>query len=386
MDQQHSEQQPNASKFALRRWALGTLFGLLVMLGLVAALVIVVDPFQHYRKASFYTPLVDRSLQRYINVGMARNYTYDTLSLGSSMTENTRTSDLERVLGGTALQLPFRGASLSELGLAMGNALGSRELKRVLIHIDDVNYTDSPNTALNSLPQYLYDGNPFTDIYYWFNLDVLARLPELYEYNRYALGRPEELDLDMLYNWTEAVMYGKARVFGSYRQWNRAKTPPMPIERIMPYVEQNLQQHLLPYIEGYPDTEFIIIYTPYSTLQWYNTYLFGQEDRVLYGRAEFARVLLPYPNVRLFDFHVNEDWATDYERYTDFTHYHGDINTEIIEAIGRGEYEVFSAEEVLANNEVIRGFMRDFVPPTPEEVAVYREESNRQVQERLQWQ
>jgi len=327
------QRQSNTNRPALRRWALGTLAGLLVMLGAVAALVIVVDPFQHYRKASLYTPLADRSLQRYINVGLARNYTYDTLSLGSSMTENTRTSDLERVLGGSALQLPFRGASLSELSYAMGNALGSHKLKRVLIHLDDVNFTDSPNTALGSLPLYLYDQNPFTDIYYWFNPDVLARVLELYDHNRYLAGGPSELDLDMLYN-----------------------------------------------------TEFIIVYTPYSTLQWYNTYLFGQEDRVLYGRAEFARALLPYPNVRLFDFQVNEDWATGYERYTDFTHYHGDINTEIIEALGRGEYEVFGAEEVLANNQIIRGFMRDFVPPTPEELTAYREESNAQTQERLLWQ
>ncbi len=388
-DQPQSESSPSpgaASRRKARRWVIGTLIGVAFLLGIVAAIVIVVDPFQHYRKATFYVPLLDRSLQRYVNVGLARNYDYDTLSLGSSMTENTRTSDIEAAFGGKALQLAFRGAALINYSETLKSAFKTHEIKRVIMAIDDISYTDSPFTGIGELPDYLYDFNIFNDVKYWFNMDVLARLPELYEYNTQGLDRPSELNLDMLYNWTDGVIYGKARVYTQFQHWDHPKTAAMAVEGIAPSVKGNLERHLLPFVKDHPETEFLFVYPPYSTLQWYHTYLYGQEDRFLYGRTEFARTLLAYPNVRMYDYQTNEEWATDYDQYADFTHYSGAINTAYIQAMGRGEDEIHSVEEIEANNEIIRGFMLDFVPPTEEEMQALHEEAQQQIQERLQWQ
>lgn len=373
-------------KRKFRRWVIGTLIVTFVLLAMVAALVIVVDPFQHYRKASFYTPIAERALQRYMNVGFARNYEYDTLSLGSSITENTRTSDIERAFGGKALHLAYRAAALINYSMTMSNAFPTHDIKRVIITMDDVNLTDNPESGIEILPLYLFDDNILNDVSYWFNMDVLARIIELYEYNVHGTGKIDELDFDMLYNWTDSTLYGKARVFSSYAYWHKKKTLTLSTEPTAKVVQENIARHLLPFITAHPETEFILVYPPYSTLEWYNTYLFGQEERFLFGRVEYARALLAYPNVRIFDFQAHEGFANDYEQHTDLTHYSGAINTAYIEAMGRGECEVHSVEEVLANNEVIRGFFENFVPPTAEELAQMHEEANQQLEERLQWQ
>ena len=46
-----------------------------------------VDPLQFYRPASFYEPYYSMQ-QRYQNPGLARNFPYDTVIIGASMSEN----------------------------------------------------------------------------------------------------------------------------------------------------------------------------------------------------------------------------------------------------------------------------------------------------------
>ena len=366
-----------------RRWVLGTLLGALVPLCLVAALVIVVDPFQHYRAASFYIPLVDRQIQNYINLGIARNYPYDTLSLGSSMTENTRTEDIESAFGGTAVQLPFRGGNLVQFRMAMEVAFRKHALRRVILCLDDYAFADNPHLPTTDMPMYLYDENPLNDVYYWFNADVLQRIADVYEYNRYALDKPDTLNLNELYNWGDNMMYGRALTFANFTHYEVPEMPQYAADALQEAIDENLRLNLLALIQTHPETEFVFYFPPYSTLHWYHARLYGHVERHLYARAAYARALLAQPNVRLFDFQTNEDWIDEYEYFTDFTHYGGEVNTALTQAMGEGAFEVHDAQDVLANNEIIRDFAFAFVPPDAQELALMREEAQAQMRERL---
>ena len=62
-------------------------FSLLILLLIITAVItFTVDPMQHYRKAKFYKPYALE--QRYIIWGMLKNYSFDTILIGSSVTEN----------------------------------------------------------------------------------------------------------------------------------------------------------------------------------------------------------------------------------------------------------------------------------------------------------
>ncbi len=371
----------SASPSHYKRWAIGALIGVLLTLGAFAGFVFAIDPFQHYRMATTYTPIADRKIQTYINPGIARYYPFDTLCLGSSMTENTRTTAVRDALGGDPIQLAYRGGSLINFSVAMRAAFETHQLKRVVICLDDYTLTDGVHFSPTALPFYLYDKNPFNDVYYLFNTDVLLRIRDLYAYNGYSFSGKNHLDLDMLYNWSDKMIYGKDYVFGSFSFWDMPDVAQYPAHDDQPRLRANLDTHLLPFIQAHPETEFIFYYPPYSILHMYHARLFGQLERRLYNRAYFAEALLAHPNVRLFDFQANRDWIENYDLFTDFTHYSGEVNDALTACMGEGQFEAHSVADVEANNTVVRALTMDFTRPTDEELAAYRAGMRWQVRE-----
>ena len=61
---------------------------LLLGWGAIVGAVIVIDPFQIYHKATAFIPPIDNGHQIYANAGIAKSYDYDSVIIGSSMTEN----------------------------------------------------------------------------------------------------------------------------------------------------------------------------------------------------------------------------------------------------------------------------------------------------------
>lgn len=65
--------------------------------GFVGGVNYLVDPFQQYRVKTFY-PIAFKN-ERYQNAGLAKNFNYDSLILGTSMTENFLIDKVENDLG-----------------------------------------------------------------------------------------------------------------------------------------------------------------------------------------------------------------------------------------------------------------------------------------------
>ncbi len=82
-----------------KRWALLTLSLILSALLLCVALVAWIDPFEVYHKATRFIPPIASGTQSYSNAGIAKSYDYDSIVIGSSMTENFRPSQLDSLLG-----------------------------------------------------------------------------------------------------------------------------------------------------------------------------------------------------------------------------------------------------------------------------------------------
>lgn len=70
-----------------------------------------VDPFEVYHKATAFIPPITNGTQNYSNAGIAKNYEYDSVVIGSSMTENFTPSQLDRLFGGQFVKLPINGGS-----------------------------------------------------------------------------------------------------------------------------------------------------------------------------------------------------------------------------------------------------------------------------------
>lgn len=90
-----------------RSWVLLTMTLLLVGMVLCMSAVYLVDPFEHYRESAIL-PLYDQ--ESYNNPGIARNYDYDAVILGTSMVEMSHPSVIDACFGVRSVKLPMRGS------------------------------------------------------------------------------------------------------------------------------------------------------------------------------------------------------------------------------------------------------------------------------------
>lgn len=345
-----------------RRWVLSVLLALLLLCLASAAVVYTVDPYQYYRSMEAGIPASASTMQAYYNIGFARHYAYDTLMTGSSTTENFRSSQVDALFGGQALNLPFRAGTFSMYAKLLGPAFATHALRRVFISLDLYALAADADDTSMVVPDYLYDDNPFSDVYYLLSFDTLEQC-----YLQMATAGTQDAttgQLDTLYAWEDYVTFSQVQVLENYRGLHRAKAEePMPAQGDEAEMEANLQRHLEPFFQAHPETEFILFFPPYHQLHWFSYQNSGALDRMLYHRWYYTQRLLAYENVRLFDFAVREDWVTDWDRYADMSHFDAEINREMLEDMAAGRMEVTSLAQMEEHNNILRGYAERFELP-----------------------
>lgn len=93
-----------------QRWTAGYVCLVVIALVIIGVWVVTVDPYFHFHKpdtARFFYSLYDEN-QRYQNDGIIKNFDYEGLITGTSMTENFKTSEAERLWGVILLKYLFR--------------------------------------------------------------------------------------------------------------------------------------------------------------------------------------------------------------------------------------------------------------------------------------
>lgn len=337
----------------LKRWSIATLIASLAVTLACALTVYIVDPFQVYRKATFYVPYIENTTQAYSNAGIVRHYEYDSAMVGTSMTENFRPTQLDALFGGTFIKLCSSGGSAYNHSLLMNKAFETHDLQHVIYGFDMYSYIADTDGTASDVPMYLYDENPFNDVYYLFNRDVLFdRLKEVYDYNQTTPYAPGDDMRDDLYAWGTHYVYAEEEMM-------RHIDPYEPAAVMMPYNQyeenalKNLQTHLISIIEAHPETHFDIFFPPYSQMEWYNMYLKGHLDFVINIKELCAERLLELENVTLYDFNAREEWVCDLNNYKDLSHYAPEINDEIAQAIADGENIVDEIYDVYENDDQI---------------------------------
>lgn len=306
--------------------------GLLCAAGLTAA----VDPFFHYHAPLEGFPyLVDDQVDQ--NPGMARHLEYDSVLLGSSMTVNFNMDWFQELLGRKTVKLSYNGAfpkDQDNILRIIFDARGDR-VKEVFLGIDEMNYSADVNATKFPITPYLYDENPFNDLPYLFNKDVL-----LDYILRPLADRKDASDWNNLYKpWWQDEHYQKALVLMYYEPAQEAGEEVAP-ETFLPAIEANLSANICPYIEAHPETTFTIFYPPYSILYWNDVLREKELDAVIRKLEYMTERLLPYENVRIFSFIDAQEIITDLNNYADYTHYNWRISRYITECFANGEREL----------------------------------------------
>ena len=334
-----------------KTWALLTLCALLFALLAISALVIAIDPFQLYRRATLYMPPIDRLTQVYSNAGIVRSYDYDSAIVGTSVTENFRPTQMDALLGGRFIKLCSSAGTLYNHALLLDLAFKTHDMRRVVYGMDVYSLIARLDETGTDMPMYLYDGNPFNDVAYWLNRSVLGSfLPRCLR----AWGQRQDDSIrDSMYCWAGEDDYGPVALYSAdFTPPETQKSPDAYVQR----ATDNLRAHLIPFIEDHPQTRFDIFFPPYSAAEWSNMESEGSLDALLTLRGLCFDMLSGYPNVTLYDFSAREAWVTDLSNYKDTLHYGQWINDAIVESIAAGDGEVTDRQTLDAASEQLRAW------------------------------
>ena len=158
----------------------------------------------------------------YTNAGIAKHYSYDSAIVGTSLTENSAPSLYDELFGGEWIKLVTSGGTAHNHAILMDVAFRTREMKRIVYGLDIYSFIAEKDETAQDVPMYLYDDNPFNDVSYLLNKDILFdRLYETYQYNAEGLTY---LTRDSMYYWggnyefsEEEVLKGVNPTAGAHR-------------------------------------------------------------------------------------------------------------------------------------------------------------------------
>ena len=319
---------------AAKKWFQKCIRGLLLLLVLIVAVVVFVDPYFHYHKP-FDFMSYRLYEERYINDGIGRHFDYDAIITGTSMAQNFKPSEMDALFGTRAVKMPFSGAGYAELSENLDRALARNgNVKMVLWAVDYNGLLRSYDwQQYENYPTYLYDDNPFNDVSYVLNKSILYHgvMPNAL---MSLTGQPRTT-MDEYSSWVNET--GLEHILLSYDR-NNVNIPATVDfgDSEKQTVIQTIENNFVYLIEKYPDTEFYLFYTPYSICYWDALNIKGTIQRQTEAEKLATEMLLQYPNVKLYNFFDQYEVICNPDYYNDDGHYSAEINSRILGWMAEG--------------------------------------------------
>lgn len=317
-----------------KKWFKKCIISLMGTIFLVFAVVYVFDPYFHFHKPFSFVSyrLYD---ERYTNDGISRHFDYDAIVTGTSMAQNFKTSELDALFGTQSVKETFSGAGYKELSENLERALERNPDLKTVIWTMDYNalVRDKDWTQYEDYPTYLYDDNPWNDVFYVFNKSVFYHgvLPNVAK----TLLRQPSTTMDEYSSWDKET--GLEYIMQSYDRWEvKADMINGLTQEERDVVAGNIRENFTDMINEYPETTFYIFYTPYSICYWDFLNQEGMMQMQFEAEQIATELLLECPNVKLFNFNDQYDVITDTDNYRDKEHYSAEINTKILEWMASG--------------------------------------------------
>ena len=327
-----------------RAWARCALGAIIAGLLLCAGAVYALDPFEHYRESRI---LPTYSQESYNNPGIAKNYDYDAVILGTSMVEMCHPSVIDESFGVRSVKLPMRGSYTAQMGWQLSHVLDTHRLSLAILGVDAYSLMGLPDDD-EEIYDYLWNNDPLDDVNYLLNRDVLlVEIPRLLA-NR---GKATDTKRDDMFQWTD-VVFSRESVFASLTF--SAQQPMQDADTRLERSTENIARHLEANIAAHPETRFCLYMPPYSVGYWYLMTRSGLSEQQFRSRARVCEMLLSYPNVEIYDFSSRVELITDLDAYFDYSHHSGEVSDQIMREMAAGVSRVYTVEQMQEGSERIR--------------------------------
>jgi len=301
----------------------------------------IVDPFQQYRVKTFYKVSYSQDKERYKNAGFAKNYEYDSVIVGTSMTENFIISETQNILGyKKSIKLCTAGGSAREQSVIMETAIiNNKNIKNILWGLDVFAFFGEQKRLENTFPIYLYDQNVFNDYKYLMSIDTLK---ESFKELSYQFVKPKDsiiFKYNLMYQW-QHHQEKNFTLEHFLESWINRDKNLIEYDQKFSFLKNNFDLNFVKIIKDNPQINFKIFFPPYSILYFKSL----EEKKLLKDTLEFKKYIFQvignFNNVEIYDFYIASKVTNDFSNYRELMHYHQKINTWILKEIKNNNYLV----------------------------------------------
>lgn len=355
---------PKTSKELCKRykiWIINTITLTIIFLIFFATITIYIDPLFHYHKPlkNYAYPLTYEN-ERYQNDGIIRNFEYNSIITGSSMTENFKKTEADQIFSAQFIKVPFSGASYKEINDSLQKAYHiKKNIKYVIRCLDYTQLIKNKDFSNKNMiyPTYLYNDNPFDDVNYVLNKSILFTYTR--DVIQYTNEGNQTTTFDDYANWNDFYTYGIDTVLSTYTLGERASVSQILSEDDSTMILENIQQNVTDLVDEHPETIFYLFFPPYSICYWDMLKNDGQVDWRIDAEEIAIKELLKHPNIKLYSFCDNFDLVCNLNNYKDMAHYGEWVNSQILEWMYEEKHQL-TEENFQQYLETIRVFYNSY--------------------------
>lgn len=331
-----------------RKWLSIVLITVATVLIGCTALVVIIDPYMHYRlpnnglSYSFTT-----QNQRYQNDGIIKFFSYDAMITGTSMTENFKSSEFDKLYDVNSIKVPFSGASYKEVNCACERALQLNSDVKIIVRSIDLSMLVKEKDFLSygNYPEYLYDNILLNDVNYWINKMTILEgvMQNVIFHSMVSKSKSSFLDsfsFDTYSNWQGENFFGKESVLASYTRPEKKYECIRLTDYEEEMIRENIVQNVTKLAHEYPQTRFILFFPPYSICYWDSLEREGKIEWEIEAQRIAIDELLKCDNIELYSFFSNFEMICDLNNYKDSGHYSENINSRMLIWMRNGDYKL----------------------------------------------
>lgn len=328
---------------AYKVWIISTLSLMIITFISFAAITIYIDPVFHYHAPlkDYEYPLTDWLYQ---NDGIIRNFKYDSIITGSSMTANFMKSDADRLFNANFIKVPFFGGLYGEINDNLQIAFNQKDkkIKYIIRGLDYSCLVQDKNAYRDYVdyPTYLYNNNLPDDVNYVLNKSIL--LNRTLQVIQFTNEGNKTTDFDEYTNWSANYTYGAKAVLNTYTLETPALSSQLLTEEERIMVLENIRQNVTDLADAHPETTFYLFFPPYSICYWDELNNSGKVTWQITAEQIAIEEILNHQNIKLFSFTNNFELVCNLNNYYDQGHYGEWVNSQILAWMCNGDYQLTS--------------------------------------------
>jgi len=316
------------------------------------------DPYMVFHKPWMHEKYYFKDMRNQA-AGIINTHEFDSIILGTSMTQNTSAEEASSVFGGNFVNISIGGGLILERSKVLKYALNKKDIKNVIMTLDV--FGDFGKYRQDILfPEYLYDESLLNNIKFYMGFNKAGYLfcNNLIFHNKCPFVVN---DIKRVNEWYSDPV--NKRRFGGIGNWIEYSGDPLiknELYKIVSTVKNNaisvnenrvmkiknndkkiIKNYLLNHVVENPNVNFYLFFPPYSRIKHVLWKKYDPSEYLIYKyRIESVLNLLKsYSNVHVFGYD-NRPFVDNISNYKDTGHYHPKINSSILRWMKEGDGEL----------------------------------------------